>query len=122
MARLFSAAEAAGWDVAREELKVHELFEADGVWLSSSIRFTRVHTLDGKGVAPRSRPRRAGRPLRRQLAGVAPHGAQRRRCMQTTSSHRPNLRPTSRSVPIISNPHDCMQCDGGVIVPAECGP
>ena len=52
VARLFSAAEAAGWDVAREELKVHELFEADGVWLSSSIRFTRVHTLDGKGLSP----------------------------------------------------------------------
>jgi 4-amino-4-deoxychorismate lyase len=48
VARLFSAAEAAGWDVAREELKVHELFEADGVWLSSSLRFARVHTLDGK--------------------------------------------------------------------------
>jgi 4-amino-4-deoxychorismate lyase len=51
VARLFSAAEAAGWDVAREELKVHELFEAEGVWLSSSIRFARVHTLDGKPMA-----------------------------------------------------------------------
>jgi 4-amino-4-deoxychorismate lyase len=50
VARLFSAAEEAGWDVAREELKVHELFEADGVWLSSSIRFARVHTLDGKDL------------------------------------------------------------------------
>ena len=45
-----TAAEAAGWDVAREELTVHELFEADGVWLSSSMRFARVHTLDGKGL------------------------------------------------------------------------
>jgi 4-amino-4-deoxychorismate lyase len=51
VARLFAAAEAAGWDVAREEVTVDELFEADGVWLSSSIRFARVHTLDGKGLA-----------------------------------------------------------------------
>ena len=50
VARLFSAAEAAGWEVAREELKLHELFEADGVWLSSSIRFARIHTLDGKAL------------------------------------------------------------------------
>jgi 4-amino-4-deoxychorismate lyase len=50
VARLFSAAEAAGWDVARQDLTVDELFEADGVWLSSSIRFARVHTLDGKGL------------------------------------------------------------------------
>jgi len=52
VARLFSAAESAGWDVAREELKVDELFEADGVWLSSSLRFARVHTLDGKTLPP----------------------------------------------------------------------
>jgi 4-amino-4-deoxychorismate lyase len=50
VARLFGAAEAAGWDVARQELTVDELFEADGVWLSSSMRFARVHTLDGKGL------------------------------------------------------------------------
>ena len=41
--------------------------------------------------------------------------------MHTTSSHRPNLRPTSRSVPIISNPHDCVQCHRGVVVPADAG-
>ncbi|HTT88156.1 MAG TPA: aminodeoxychorismate lyase [Acidimicrobiales bacterium] len=50
VARLFSAAEAAGWDVARQELTLDELFEADGVWLSSSIRFARVHTVDGKSL------------------------------------------------------------------------
>ncbi len=49
-ARLLSAAEGAGWEVAREELSVDELFEADGVWLSSSLRLARVHTLDGKGL------------------------------------------------------------------------
>jgi 4-amino-4-deoxychorismate lyase len=48
--RLLSAAEGAGWEVARQELSVDELFEADGVWLSSSIRLARVHTLDGKGL------------------------------------------------------------------------
>jgi 4-amino-4-deoxychorismate lyase len=50
VARLFTSAEAAGWDVSRQDLTVHDLFEADGVWLSSSIRFCRVHTLDGKGL------------------------------------------------------------------------
>lgn len=50
VARLFTAAEAAGWDVSRRDLTVDDLFEADGVWLSSSIRFARVHTLDGKGL------------------------------------------------------------------------
>ena len=47
--RLLSAAEGAGWEVAKEDLSVDELFEADGVWLSSSLRLARVHTLDGKG-------------------------------------------------------------------------
>ena len=50
VARLFAAAEPAGWDVARDELTLDELLEADGVWLSSSIRFARVHTIDGKGL------------------------------------------------------------------------
>jgi 4-amino-4-deoxychorismate lyase len=50
VAHLFSAADAAGWDVARQDLTVGELFAADGLWLSSSIRFTRVHTLDGKSL------------------------------------------------------------------------
>lgn len=52
VARLFGAAEASGWGVARQGLTVDDLFAADGLWLSSSIRFTRVHTLDGKGLPP----------------------------------------------------------------------
>ena len=35
-----------------EDLSVDDLFGADGLWLSSSLRFTRVHTLDGKGLPP----------------------------------------------------------------------
>lgn len=50
VAHLFSAADAAGWDVAREDLVVEDLFAAEGVWLCSSIRFSRVHTLDGKAL------------------------------------------------------------------------
>jgi 4-amino-4-deoxychorismate lyase len=50
VARLFDAAGAAGWEVAREELSVDDLFGADGVWLCSSLRFSRVHTLDGKAL------------------------------------------------------------------------
>jgi 4-amino-4-deoxychorismate lyase len=52
VAHLFSAAAGAGWDVAREDLSVDGLRAADGVWLSSSLRFVRVHTLDGKGLPP----------------------------------------------------------------------
>jgi 4-amino-4-deoxychorismate lyase len=48
--RLFDAAEQAGWDVARDQVTVDDLFEADGVWLSSSLRFARVHTVDGKAL------------------------------------------------------------------------
>jgi 4-amino-4-deoxychorismate lyase len=48
--RLFNAAEQAGWDVARDQVTVDDLFEADGVWLSSSLRFARVHTVDGKAL------------------------------------------------------------------------
>ena len=40
------------------------------------------------------------------------------RCMTTTSSHRPSLRPTSRSVPTISKPQRrCSEIDG--VVPAD---
>jgi 4-amino-4-deoxychorismate lyase len=52
VARLFEAAEGTGWEVAREDLTVDDLFGADGLWLSSSLRFTRVHTVDGKGLPP----------------------------------------------------------------------
>jgi 4-amino-4-deoxychorismate lyase len=48
VAHLFAAAEAAGWETARDNLAVGELFASDGLWLSSSLRFARVHTLDGK--------------------------------------------------------------------------
>jgi 4-amino-4-deoxychorismate lyase len=50
VARLFETAEAAGWGVAREDLSVDDLFGADGLWLCSSLRFSRVHTLDGKDL------------------------------------------------------------------------
>jgi 4-amino-4-deoxychorismate lyase len=50
VARLFAAATGAGWDVSREGLDVGDLVGADGLWLSSSLRFARVHTLDGKGL------------------------------------------------------------------------
>lgn len=50
---LFKAAGAAGWEVAREGLTVDDLYAADGLWLTSSVRgLVRVHTLDGKGLAP----------------------------------------------------------------------
>jgi 4-amino-4-deoxychorismate lyase len=52
VARLFEAAAASGWEVAREHLSVDDLFGADGLWLTSSLRFSRVHTLDGKGLPP----------------------------------------------------------------------
>ena len=50
VARLFEAAEQAGWEVARDQVTVDDLYEADGVWLSSSLRFARVHTVDGKAL------------------------------------------------------------------------
>ena len=48
VAHLFSAAEAAGWVAARDDLTVDALLAADGLWLCSSLRFARVRTLDGK--------------------------------------------------------------------------
>jgi 4-amino-4-deoxychorismate lyase len=52
VARLFAAAGAGGWEPARQDLMVDDLWAADGVWLSSSLRFSRVHTLDGKSLPP----------------------------------------------------------------------
>jgi 4-amino-4-deoxychorismate lyase len=51
VAHLFTAAETAGWEVARDRLRIDDLFVADGVWLVSSMRTTRVHTLDTKSLA-----------------------------------------------------------------------
>lgn len=63
VARLFEAAEASGWEVAREDLRVDDLFGADGLWLCSSLRFSRVHTLDAKGLPPA--------PAHEELAALA---------------------------------------------------
>lgn len=60
---LFVAAGKAGWDVRREEMSADDLFEADGLWLSSSLRFCRVHTLDGKALPPA--------PAHEELAALA---------------------------------------------------
>ncbi|MBW4715730.1 aminodeoxychorismate lyase [Saccharothrix obliqua] len=48
-AALFRAAARAGWAVRVGPVAVDELYDADGVLLTSSVRkITRVHTLDGK--------------------------------------------------------------------------
>ena len=106
----------------RKELKVHELFEADGVWLSSSIRFTRVHTLDGE-----ARPLPPAHEKLVALSAASEWGkvgtanslkwlfasmvlclkwlfASHRVLHATTSSHRPNLRPDLRVRADLSNP------------------
>lgn len=49
---LLRSAAARGWRVARQELSLDSLLAADGVWLSSSLKLARVHTLDGKTLAP----------------------------------------------------------------------
>ena len=49
-AHLFEDAHRAGWEVARRDLTVEDLLVADCVWLSSSLRLARVHTLDGKDL------------------------------------------------------------------------
>ncbi len=49
---LFRAAEQAGWRTRVETFGSRELFDADGVWLASSIRLvTQVHTVDGSPIA-----------------------------------------------------------------------
>lgn len=46
---LFRAAERAGWTVSVEPIQTGELYDAEGVFLASSVRkITRVTTLDGK--------------------------------------------------------------------------
>ncbi len=46
---LFRAAERAGWTVSVEPIQAGELYDAEGVFLASSVRkITRVTTLDGK--------------------------------------------------------------------------
>jgi 4-amino-4-deoxychorismate lyase len=52
VARLFAVAAGTGWKVARQDLTVDDLLAADGLWLSSSLRFVRVHTVDGKELPP----------------------------------------------------------------------
>jgi 4-amino-4-deoxychorismate lyase len=48
LARLFSSAEEAGWEVSFEPVTIDDLHHADGVWCVSSVRgAVRVHTLDG---------------------------------------------------------------------------
>ncbi|MDA3629227.1 aminodeoxychorismate lyase [Saccharopolyspora oryzae] len=48
---LFRAAEQAGWQTEVAKFPVSALFEADGVWLCSSIRLvTQVHTINGTAI------------------------------------------------------------------------
>jgi 4-amino-4-deoxychorismate lyase len=48
-AALFRGAERAGWTIKTGPLRVADLYEADGVFLASSVRkVTRVHTLNGR--------------------------------------------------------------------------
>jgi 4-amino-4-deoxychorismate lyase len=50
--QLFDAAEADGWAVKSEPLRLEDLYAADGVWLVSSVRLlARVHTLNGRSLA-----------------------------------------------------------------------
>ncbi|HMK97082.1 MAG TPA: aminodeoxychorismate lyase, partial [Acidimicrobiales bacterium] len=51
IAHLFEDARSAGWEVARRDVTIEDLSAADCVWLSSSLRLARVHTLDGKELA-----------------------------------------------------------------------
>ena len=48
---LFRAAEAAGWELGYGPLVPEDLFQADGVWLASSIRMlVPVRSIDGRGL------------------------------------------------------------------------
>ncbi|MDA3644906.1 aminodeoxychorismate lyase [Saccharopolyspora indica] len=48
---LFRAAEQAGWRTEVTEFPSSALFEADGVWMCSSVRLvTQVHTIDGTAI------------------------------------------------------------------------
>jgi 4-amino-4-deoxychorismate lyase len=50
-AALFRGAERAGWTIKFEPLRVADLYEADGVFLASSVRkVTRVHTVNGRAL------------------------------------------------------------------------
>lgn len=52
---LFRAAERAGWTVLVEPIQTSELYDADGLFLASSVRrITRVNVLDGKQLADSS--------------------------------------------------------------------
>ncbi|HUB71722.1 MAG TPA: aminotransferase class IV [Acidimicrobiales bacterium] len=53
----------AGWGAARENLTVADLLSADGVWLSSSLRFAAVNALDGKTLP--------AHPAQEELAALA---------------------------------------------------
>ncbi|HTW09025.1 MAG TPA: aminotransferase class IV [Acidimicrobiales bacterium] len=49
---LFTSAAAAHWATERVRLNLDDLYRADGLWLSSSLRFVQVHTIDGKSLPP----------------------------------------------------------------------
>ncbi|WP_329788661.1 aminodeoxychorismate lyase [Lentzea sp. DG1S-22] len=52
---LFRAAERAGWTVLVEPIQTSELYDAEGLFLASSVRrITRVNVLDGKQLADSS--------------------------------------------------------------------
>ncbi|WP_370945465.1 aminodeoxychorismate lyase [Amycolatopsis sp. cg5] len=50
-AALFRGAEKAGWTVKYEPLRVEDLYEAEGLFMASSVRkLTRIHTVDGRAL------------------------------------------------------------------------
>ncbi|SDX19519.1 4-amino-4-deoxychorismate lyase [Amycolatopsis xylanica] len=50
-AALFRSAEKAGWTVKYEPLRIEDLYEAEGLFMASSVRkLTRIHTVDDRAL------------------------------------------------------------------------